>query len=597
MRRGFLLAAVAALLALGGSPALAEPPAGFQDWSPATFGQARREQRIVLLMVSTSWCHWCHVMKRETYGDARVRAVLARRFMPIYVDADARPDLAERFRRYRWPTTAFLTPEGEPILALRGYRGPDDLLQILARVQSLVAGGGPYPGFADPNADVATSRPPADLDALIRALAAQLDSTFDERMAGWGTPQKYPLADPVLDGLERGSADPLAGAVGLERSLRTLEAWRSLIDPVAGGMYQYSLEGRWDRWHPEKIVPVNAGALHAYAEAYALTGDQRWADAGTRLVTWMLGTLRQAGGAFGASQDADAPGLAGERYHRLDAAARAPYGVPRVDGSVYASENGQLVEALTHWALATGSDDALEAAEAAATRILSTHVRGDGEVLTHAASGDPRRLFLVDYADFGRGLVALATARGWETPEGARWVKAAEALAKGMDAQLADPGSGAWSDATTLRSDTGFFAQRRSSLDGVARAVRFRLRLRPTADEREVCLRALRAVADTRAVEEHGFHGAGALRAARSLSNLARGPLLHAAVRSDAPERAALLRELRLVALRDPRVRIDPPSTGGPVVTLCTDTTCLEVDDLAALRRTLVQLLGPGSPR
>ena len=82
-----------------------------------------------------------------------------------------------------------------------------------------------------------------------------------------------------------------------------------------------------------------------------------------------------------------------------------------------------------------------------------------------------------------------------------------------------------------------------------------------------------------------------------SLAGHDRFALLHAAVRSDAPERAALLRELRLVALRDPRVRIDPPSTGGPVVTLCTDTTCLEVDDLAALRRTLVQLLGPGSPR
>lgn len=595
MRRGLFLAAALVLLALGAPRAIAEAPAGFRDWSGETFERAQREQRIVLLMVSTSWCHWCHVMKRETYGDARVRSVLDRRFLPIYVDADARPDLAERFRRYRWPTTAFLTPGGEPILALRGYRGPDDLLQILARVEKLVAARGPYPGFADPNADSGQPRRAESLDTLVRSLASQLDASFDERMAGWGKPQKYPLADPVLDGLERWSVDPSGGAVGLRRSLRTLDAWRSLIDPVAGGMYQYSLEGRWDRWHPEKIVPVNAGALMAYAEAFALTGERRWLAPGEKLVAWLLGTLRQDDGTFGASQDADAPGLAGEAYHRLDATGRAPHGVPRVDGSVYASENGQVIEALVRWTVATGSVKLLDVAQRAADRILETHARGD--LLTHAAGGDAGRLFLVDYADFGSALAALATARGRDSESGRRYVTTARALARGMDTYFRDATTGAWVDATVAEGDVGLFAVPRSSLDGVARAVRFRLHLEATEAEREICERALRAVADDRAVVEHGFHGASALRAARRLANLARGPLVHVAVRGDAPARAALVRDVQLAALRDPRVRIDPPSTGGPAVTLCTDTTCLEADDLTALRRTLVELLGAGSPR
>ena len=67
------------------------------------FDEARNGRRIVLLEVSAAWCHWCHVMERTTYADARVRERLARRFLPVKVDADARPDLAERYAEYHWP--------------------------------------------------------------------------------------------------------------------------------------------------------------------------------------------------------------------------------------------------------------------------------------------------------------------------------------------------------------------------------------------------------------------------------------------------------------------------------------------------------------
>src|SRR5262245_41338449 len=72
----------------------------FEEWSDAAFDRARRERRILLLSVQATWCHWCHVMNEETYGDPEVRALLEESFVTVRVDADARPDLAERYARW-----------------------------------------------------------------------------------------------------------------------------------------------------------------------------------------------------------------------------------------------------------------------------------------------------------------------------------------------------------------------------------------------------------------------------------------------------------------------------------------------------------------
>ena len=96
----------------------------FREWTPEAFAEARSTRKLLLISVQAGWCHWCHVMNAETFADPRVLAVLAQRYVVIRVEADARPDIAERYAEYGWPATALLTPDAEPILALRGYRAP-----------------------------------------------------------------------------------------------------------------------------------------------------------------------------------------------------------------------------------------------------------------------------------------------------------------------------------------------------------------------------------------------------------------------------------------------------------------------------------------
>jgi hypothetical protein len=184
-----VLAFVAASASAAAAPRPAAADGGgvvWQGWTDDVAARARAEGKIVLLTVSASWCHWCHVMQRETYADPRVVARVAARFLPVKVDADARPDLAERYAEYHWPATVFLAGDGREVLALRGYRGPDDFLRILDDVDRAARAHIRAPSHRTAVAGASTSAA-RDCGRARR----------DVGQAKWGFGQKYPYAPAV----------------------------------------------------------------------------------------------------------------------------------------------------------------------------------------------------------------------------------------------------------------------------------------------------------------------------------------------------------------------------------------------------------------
>ncbi|MGH8677774.1 MAG: DUF255 domain-containing protein, partial [Burkholderiales bacterium] len=109
--RNFLLVLLLAVLP---SHAFAGP--NWQPWSDAVFERAKRENRFVLLDLEAVWCHWCHVMERETYHDPAVMGLLDQHYIAVKVDQDARPDLSRRYENYGWPATIVFGPDGREIV-------------------------------------------------------------------------------------------------------------------------------------------------------------------------------------------------------------------------------------------------------------------------------------------------------------------------------------------------------------------------------------------------------------------------------------------------------------------------------------------------
>ncbi|MCZ7684114.1 MAG: DUF255 domain-containing protein [Sandaracinaceae bacterium] len=396
--------AMLSLLAVscGAAPPATRAPApelAFEDFRPEAFERARREGKLVLLSVQAGWCHWCHVMNDTTYRDPEVQRLLAERFVVVRADGDARPDLAERYRRYAWPATVFLDASGRELLALRGYRPPGRFVAIVREVLAAHAEGralSPEAGDAEP--------PPADLEEVRAMLVAQLDGMYDERMGGWGRRQRYPFAAPVEHALFRAAVR--GETAWRERALFTLERYALLIDPVWGGMYQYSEGGVWDRPHYEKIVAVQAGAIGAFAQAHRASGERRWLDRAEDVRRYVRAHLTSGEGAFYVSQDADLRDgevhVPGPEYYARDDEERRALGIPRVDRHVYASANGMLIEALAELSIASGERAPLSEATAAAERVLETHRLPSG-LCAHDAEAPGPLAHLADQGAHARG--------------------------------------------------------------------------------------------------------------------------------------------------------------------------------------------------
>ena len=152
----------------------------------------------------------------------------------------------------------------------------------------------------------------------------------------------------------------------------TLDAQRQLIDPVWGGVYQYSTDGDWKHPHFEKIMQMQAENLRSYAQAYALWKDPAHLEAAKKIRGYLRDFLTSPDGAFYTSQDADlVQGEHSADYFALTDAERRKRGVPRIDRHIYARENGWAINALATLYGVTGDESALAEAMRAAEWIIA----------------------------------------------------------------------------------------------------------------------------------------------------------------------------------------------------------------------------------
>ena len=105
-------------------------PIHWHEWGTEAFEAAKRENKPILLDIGAVWCHWCHVMDRESYESPEIAAIVNEHFIAIKVDRDERPDVDSRYQtavqaisgQGGWPLTVFLTPEGGRIMAGHIFR-------------------------------------------------------------------------------------------------------------------------------------------------------------------------------------------------------------------------------------------------------------------------------------------------------------------------------------------------------------------------------------------------------------------------------------------------------------------------------------------
>jgi len=312
-------------------------------------------------------------MDAVTYAEPRIAANVNEGFVPIRVDVDRHPRVRERYNMGGFPTTAFLTPEGE-LLTGAGYLDVDGMRQVLESVRQMWADKGRSAGRV-PRALDADLPPRGELtDAIESHLAGQIEAKYDEEHAGWGSDAKFPLPRTIEFALKRDRG----------RALRTLDAVRDhLADDVAGGFFRFAGTPDWGDVAYEKPIDTNAAVTRAFANAYLYTGDEAYLAPATDAVDFLtdgLWTGYGVGGSVG-------PGL-GRAYYAASAADREELDPPRRDLTVFAGGNALAADALLAVAAYTDDERAREYAERILDGLERDLIDADSGAVTHYRGSD-----------------------------------------------------------------------------------------------------------------------------------------------------------------------------------------------------------------
>jgi uncharacterized protein YyaL (SSP411 family) len=305
----------------------AHQPVDWHEWGEEAFARARNEDKPILLDIGAVWCHWCHVIDRESYENPEIAALINQHYVAVKVDRDERPDVDARYQsaisaisgQGGWPLTGFLLPDGRPFFG-GTYFPPDDAMgrpgfrRILLAISetyhsrraevdqsatSLAEAVAKAETFQGARGAVAAGVVDEMLDSIVRQ--------FDLRNGGFGRAPKFPhpsALDLIAERMQATGEKHLRTV--LETTLRKM-ARGGVYDHLAGGFHRYSVDEHWGVPHFEKMAYDNSQLLANYVHGYQVTGSVMYREVAEGIIGWVDAVLsdRAGRGGFYASQDAD----------------------------------------------------------------------------------------------------------------------------------------------------------------------------------------------------------------------------------------------------------------------------------------------------
>jgi uncharacterized protein YyaL (SSP411 family) len=304
-------------------------PVNWHAWNDETLAKALRENKLMILSIGYSTCHWCHVMEHDSFENEEVAALMNDFFIPVKIDREERPDLDSVYMQAvqmmtgkgGWPLNCITLPDGKPLYG--GTFFPrKQWINVLKQVRDLwhyepercrqyanelLNGLRKTELFKWPEEIM-------DGSTIISDMVKQFENSFDSVHGGFSRVPKFPMPGNIMFLLRY--AYHTNNQKIKDHVILTLDRMASggIYDHLAGGFARYSTDAEWKIPHFEKMLYDNAQLISLYASAFAFTGFRKYREVVTETMQFVINELMSSGFGFYSALDADTEGEEGKFY-------------------------------------------------------------------------------------------------------------------------------------------------------------------------------------------------------------------------------------------------------------------------------------------